>query len=368
MNQPTICAVDYGAGYDKAALYMPTDGQQTRPVVRRSLSRPARAFTMNFGKTENTSAIKAGLCSGPGARPQHLIEIGDSIYTGRDRTADYQVDASRYTGNRAKLHILTAIVQVHNRNNAIPTAQKQSIQTRETRIHTILGLGLNAEDYKFRAEEIRQEFTGTFHIVINETYYTITIEDVIVRPQPWAAYTHLLDTQPGVEDRRVMVLDWGRMTIDAIFVDDGDIAYDSFFALQMGVQRVVEQIRECVGQQFNTVIPPLEADRLLDPVVARNYPIGGTTRDLQELVDTCKQTHWDQTQELLRSRLQGTTVHVLAFVGGGAFVFKHQIEAWRRSGIPTTVPDQPHLAVLRGLLRETVEATLEAVVQYEEVC
>ena len=271
---------------------------------------------MNIGIDHGYYAIKTRHCSFPAGitaygsqepyTRRNLLEFGGNFYlcgTGRQPLQKDKTQTDSYY-----LLTLAAIAQELKARCAPP----------ECSITIAAGLPLTSfgrDKEKFTAYLLRPPQPVVFRY--EDTEYRVTIEDVRLFPQGYAAV--LTEPDLVVDEPSLLAMDIGGWTVDLMRVDNGVPNADTCHSLELGMIRCMDTVREEVRRQTGLSVTDAQIEQLL---------AGGPCSLNETVRQIVREQGRSYTERLLSAVLEaGFDYKALPVImlGGGAAIVSRQI-------------------------------------------
>lgn len=199
--------------------------------------------------------------------------------------------------------------------------------------------------------ELQKRLEGTHHISRGKT---VTVDRVVVVPQPAGAYTDLIQADPTLasdRDRFALVLDVGYFSTDWVLIQGGKVADGSSDSSTDATSRVIEKAtRQISVANGNIKISPARVESALRggrEVLA----IGDREVDYRAFVTAAANEVGEQVVAKVHSSLRGLAdlIDVVALTGGGGELLERPIRS-AFSGSKFALSKDPVTANARGFL------------------
>lgn len=288
---------------------------------------------MNIGIDHGYYAIKTRHCSFPAGitaygsqepyTRRNLLEFDGNFYLCGTARQPLQKDKTRT--DSYYLLTLAAIAQELKARCAPP----------ECSITIAAGLPLTSfgrDKEKFTAYLFRPPQPVVFRY--EDTEYRVTIEDVRLFPQGYAAV--LTEPDLVVDEPSLLAMDIGGWTVDLMRIDNGVPNADTCHSLEMGMIRCMDTVREEVQRQTGLSITDAQIEQML---------AGGPCSLNENVRQIVREQGRSYTERLLSAVLEaGFDYKALPVImlGGGAAIVSRQIQPNRLAGFRPASSQSEH--------------------------
>lgn len=240
----------------------------------------------------------------------------------------------------------------------------------------VLGLPVNQYLSEDRCKQLAKEYTGEFKLPGGRT---VTIKDVVIRPQPFGGYVdmgnhldlinkgikalkkehknvaidEIEDAGALVENHCVLIVDPGEHTLDWLLVDRGQInTKASGAASDSGRHRIVRDVQRALENDLARQINPSNQPRINEALrTGQPLRLGGQQIDLKQYDTVVAQSVADPISRLIEG-LRGLDdrVDLILVVGGHPQIYERALRE-RFPYTPVIVPADSLYANVRGFQR-----------------
>ena len=199
-------------------------------------------------------------------------------------------------------------------------------------VHRVqLAVGLPPAHFGAQVEKFTAYFQGRgiVDFVYRDKQYSVSIDDVACYPQAYAAAATMLHTL--VDDPKAVVLDIGGFTADYLLMKNGNADLTSCDSLENGVILLYNKIKSRGNSELDLLLDESDVDAILTGKRMK-YPAKAV-----QLVEQLAQEFVNDLFSTFRERMLDLRYCKVVFVGGGAILLRHQIEASSKVGTPLFV-------------------------------
>lgn len=199
--------------------------------------------------------------------------------------------------------------------------------------------------------DLQRRLEGSHHISRGRT---VTVDRVVVVPQPAGAYTDLVQSDPSLasdRDRFALVLDVGYYSTDWVLIQGGKVADGSSDSSTDATSRVIEKAaRQISVANGNLRVSPARVESALR-AGREMLAIGDREVDYRAFVAAAANDVGEQVVAKVHSSLRGLAdlIDVVALTGGGGELLERPIRA-AFSGSKFALSKDPVTANARGFL------------------
>lgn len=199
--------------------------------------------------------------------------------------------------------------------------------------------------------DLQRRLEGSHHISRGRT---VTVDRVVVVPQPAGAYTDLVQSDPSLasdRDRFALVLDVGYYSTDWVLIQGGKVADGSSDSSTDATSRVIEKAtRQISVANGNLRVSPARVESALR-AGREMLAIGDREVDYRAFVAAAANDVGEQVVAKVHSSLRGLAdlIDVVALTGGGGALLERPIRA-AFSGSKFALSKDPVTANARGFL------------------
>ena len=196
-----------------------------------------------------------------------------------------------------------------------------------------LAVGLPPAHYGAQHKAFTNYFTGrgAVQFEFQRQVYSIYIDKVLCFPQAYSAAVTILKS---LRDKpKAIIIDQGGMTTDVMLLKDGAGDLSICESLEHGVITMYNQVKSKVNAELDTLLEESEIDAIL---MGRKEHVSA---EVATMVERQAQEFVNDLFSTLRERGLELKSGVVVFVGGGAILLRHQIEASGKVGHPMLVED-----------------------------
>lgn len=256
------------------------------------------------------------------------------------------------------------------------TASRLTSEVDLPKMYTLLGLfaeetgaktidfavtGLPVSEYMAQKKVLKEKVEGVHKFKFMGRDYKVEVKKAQVIPQAAGAYYDYFFTDDGMINperadlmgSKVLVLDIGGRTSDAVIMEDGK--YDeSSFTVYEAMINLQQELRRLIQNKYHFPATDYELDRFLR---ARKIIFGRTTEDISGLIKEALQTRFPNLRNQLITNI-GDFRHFSAVLlcGGGAYYYKPLIERLVREtshgfDVPVILMPKPQFSNANGYLK-----------------